>query len=202
MSRISGWLVLLMASLVAGVTFGQTPVLKARNASQELLLTPEDYLVLLPAGDFTEQVRKATKASNALNSFRENWPTKSGNYHLNFEHKSDGLVLTCYLTVATTEQEAKRVAEESLAGWIAGVSKNNKVQATPIEGLDALNKNGRFYLIKLDNGAPFANLFAVREARNVLVVFLRGPVLAGDPDAVTRLLAPKVPKLMAFTPSF
>src|SRR5262245_51800887 len=123
MVRLVAWMTLLTVGLAAAA-HGQEPVPKARNASQDLLLTVEDYLALLPAGDPINRVRTAAKAPNAFNSFRENWPTKTGNYHLNLVHKSAGVVLVCNLTVATSEEEAKHIVEESVAGWLSGMGKN------------------------------------------------------------------------------
>ena len=195
-------LVAALALLAGGAAYCQTTAPKAKNASPKLLLTIEDYLRLLPAGEVADRVREATKAPDALNSFRENWPTTTGNYHLNFEHKSAGVVLTCFLTVATTAQEAQRVADESFEGWITGASKNNKIQVSAIRGLDGLSKNGRFSVIKLDSGALYANLFVVNEGRNVVVIFLRGPMLLAEPASVERFLKPKLSGMTSFSPVF
>jgi hypothetical protein len=191
-----------MAVLLPETGYCQDAVPKARNASPQILITVDDYLGLLPAGDPMDRVRQAAQAPNAFTRFRENWPTKTGNYHLNYEHKSAGAVVTCYLTVATSDQEAQRIASESFDGWISGLGKNNKIRISGIAGLENLNKNGRFSLVNLETGAPFANLFVLREGRNVVVLFLRGPILLGDAKSVEQLLAPKLSKLMAFSPAF
>jgi hypothetical protein len=203
MVRFAASLLVAALALLAGeAAYCQTTAPKAKNASPQLLLTIEDYLRLLPTGEVADRVREATKAPDALNSFRENWPTTTGNYHLNFEHKSAGVVLTCFLTVATTAQEAQRVADESFEGWITGASKNNKIQVSAIRGLDGLSKNGRFSVLRLDSGALYANLFVVNEGRNVVVIFLRGPMLLAEPASVERFLKPKLSKLTSFSPVF
>ncbi len=199
-SRTLRLLALAWLVLAASTGFAQAP--QAKNATREMMVTVEDYVRLLPPGELASKVREATQAPAALNGFHESWPTRSGAYQLDSEHKSAGAVVSCYLTVAPTEELAQRAADESFHGWLAGVSKSANLRVAPIAGLEGLNPGGRFVVLLQESGQPFANLFVAREGRNVVVLFVRGPMLFGDAASVTRFLSPKLPALLAFTPSF
>lgn len=176
--------------------------LKAKNASQDMMLTVDDYLLMLPKTEPMERVREATRAKDAVNHFRESWPTPTGNYELLYLHRSGGAIVTCQLIVAANEAEARRAADELFRGVMTGMREKQEMNLSSVSGLEAWHPEGRFYFVTEKAGLPFANIFLLRKSNNVVLVVSRGPYVYNDPRPIKEFLGKKIDGLLSFRPDF
>jgi hypothetical protein len=199
-------LILVVAAQVVSQATNLAPTrtkdLKAKNASKDMMLSVDDYLLMLPQTELMERVREATRAKDAVNLFQESWPTPTGDYRLLYLHRSKGAIVSCHLIVSPNGTEATKAADELFRGTMAGMTDKLDITLSIVSGLEAWQPEGRFYFVTEKTGLPFANIFLLRKDNNVVLVVSRGPYVYNDPGSIKDFLSSKIDGLLSFKPMF
>jgi len=176
--------------------------LKAKNASKDMMLSVDDYLLMLPKTEVMERVHEATRAKDAVNLFRESWPTPTGNYGLLYMHRSKGAVVRCQIDRGGNRDRGYKGSRRAIQGTIAGIREKLDIDLSIMSGLEAWQPEGRFYFVTEKTGLPFANVFLLRKDSNVVLVVSRGPHVYNDPGSIKKFLSQKIDGLFSFKPIF